>query len=78
MAHSGSMPNGSITGIDVFDKGAFIVEGTVGWKACPVKDNPDRHYQIFARLANVQFAPDCIDITILVKPYSGEKVWQYI
>jgi len=45
--------------------------------ACPTMEE-GKHFQIFAQLETVHYPPECIPITLLVKPYLGAPVWQYV
>jgi hypothetical protein len=78
-AHSGSEPIGAIHDIYAFEKGAFQVQGSEGWMACPTKIGTAPSLQILAKLPGLSFAAECFQISLLTVDWNGQgpSAWQY-
>lgn len=78
-AHSAATYNLSYYGSSVFEGGAYFGPNNEQLTACPSGDSGSV-WQVFARLAGLTFADDCVDFYAVVhdEPSGTLGAWQYV
>ncbi|KAK8213613.1 hypothetical protein M8818_002917 [Zalaria obscura] len=79
-AHSAATYNlSSYSTGPVYEGGAFFAPNGTGWTACPVAGSQGV-WQVFAKLAGLSFASDCVGFYAKVhdEPAGTVGAWQYV
>jgi hypothetical protein len=75
------MPIDAIQDFELLTDGVFQVKDIRNWQACPFYlPNLAGTLKIFANLANLKFAEDCVLIALIAEGWQGTSgaVWQYV